>query len=219
MRLRPADYAGRVEAHEDRFVWARRLRWRLRGAWQAPAFVLFTLLDAAVLQAWPFAGDRGPGIVATLILAGFLNLVVVAVVGPLTGIWLRRRHAGMPAFAARDRGSVLALAGMCALLAAGGLAHRPAVRGESRELGIQAAAARAYFHLQAPPAYRRNLTRMTTWKAGPHLYRTCLPGPDPAKHLCVYVTTDQSPAGVTRDRSQEPNAVVAGPGETVLRIR
>ncbi len=102
---------------------------------------------------------------------------------------------------------------------AGGLAHRPAVRGESRELGVQAAAARAYFHGQAPAAYLRNLARMTTWKAGPHLYRTCLPGPDPAKHLCVYVTTDQSPAGVTRDSSQEPNAVVAGPGETVLRIR
>ncbi len=200
-------------------MWARRLRWRLRGAWQAPAFVAFTLLDAGVLQAWPFAGDRGPGIVATVILAGFMNLVIVAVVGPLSGVWLRRRHPAMPAFAARDRGSVLALAGLFALLVLGGFAHRPAVRSASHELGVQAVAARAYFHAQAPPAYRRNLPRMTTWKAGPHLYRTCLPGPDPAKHLCVYVTTDQSPAGVTRDRSQEPNAVVAGPGEAVLRIR
>ena len=200
-------------------MWARRLRWRLRGAWQAPAFVAFTLLDAAVLQAWPFAGDRGPGIVATVILAGFMNLVIVAVVGPLSGVWLHRRHPAMPAFAARDQGSVLALAGLFALLVLGGLAHHPAVRSESRELGVQAAAARAYFHAQAPPAYQRNLPLMTTWKAGPHLYRTCLSGPDPAKHLCVYVTTDQAPAGVTRDRSQEPNAVVAGPGETVLRIR
>jgi len=208
-----------VEAREDRFVWARRLRWRLRGAWQAPAFILFTLADAAILQAWPFAGDRGPGLIATVLLAGFMNLFAVAVVGPLLGVWLRRRDAALPAFAARDRGGVLALCGLCALLVAGGLAHRPAVRGEARELGIQAAAARGYFRAQAPAAYRRNLPTITTWKAGPHLYRTCLRGPDPTRHLCVYVTTDQTPAGVTRDTSQEPDEVVAGPGETVLRIR
>ena len=48
---------------------------------------------------------------------------------------------------------------------------------------------------------------MSAWKPGPDLYRTCLPGPDPERSLCVIVTTDQSPPGVTLDRSQEPFTV------------
>jgi hypothetical protein len=208
-----------VEARADRLVWLRRLRWRLRGAWLAPAFVLFTIADAVILQALPFSGDRGPGPVGTLLVAGGLNLVMVAVVGPLIGLWLRRRNARLPAFAARDRAGVLALTGMCALLAAGGLAHRPAVRGEADALRAQALAARAYFAGQAPAAYRRNIGRMDTWQPGPGLYRTCVPGPDPARSLCVIVKTDQSPPGVTLDRSQEPNRTLAGPLGDVVLIR
>ncbi len=57
------------------------------------------------------------------------------------------------------------------------------------------------------------------WKPGPGLYRTCVPGPDPARSLCVIVKTDQSPPGVTRDTSQEPNRQVAGPLGDVVLIR
>ena len=99
-----------VEAHEDRLVWLRRLRWRLRGAWSAPAFVLFTIADALLLRAAavlrrPRRRDRRRALAAAI-----LNLVMVAVVGPLIGLWLRRRDARLPAFAARDRAGVFALA-------------------------------------------------------------------------------------------------------------
>jgi hypothetical protein len=208
-----------VEAHEDRLVWLRRLRWRLRGAWAAPAFVLFTIADAILLARLPFAGDRGAGVAGALLGAAFLNLVLVAVAGPLIGLWLRRRDPRLPPFAARDRGSVWALGGVCAVLVAGGIAHRPAVTGEQDTLRAQALAARDYFAAQAPPRFRRNLGRMDTWKTGPGLYRTCLPGPDPDRSLCVIVTTDQSPPGVTLDRSQEPNRVLAGPAGDVILVR
>lgn len=205
-----------VEAREDRFVWMRRLRWRLRGASQAPAFVVFTLLDTAVLQVLPFSGDRGPGLVATFILAGFMNLVVVAVVAPLGGMWLRHRDEGLPGFAAADRAAVAALAGLCALLVLGGLLHRPAVEGEAADMRAQAAAAQRYF---LAAGHGRSLGRMTSWKAGEDLYRTCVPGPDPGRHLCVYVTTDESPPGIVRDPSQEPNSVVAGTANPGARVR
>ncbi len=181
--------------------------------------MLFTLVDAVLLAVLPFAGDSGPGFVGAFLIAGFMNLVMVAVVGPLVGIWLRRRDPSSPAFAARDRGGVYALAGLCALLTAGGLVHRPFVKGEERDLSSQAAAARAYFARSAPDEYRSSLPEMTTWKAGEDLYRTCVAGPDPSRQLCVYVSTDQSPPGVTRDTSQEPNEKLAGPGTTVLRVR
>lgn len=208
-----------MEARDDRLFWLRRLRWRLRGAWLAPAFVVFTLIDAALLQLLPIAGDRGPGAVATAILAGFMNLLVVAVVGPLAALWLRRRHQGLPRFAARDRSGVIALAGLCALLLLGGLLHRPAVQDEQDDLRAQALAAQRYFLGQAPEPYRRNVRRMTTWKAGDGLYRTCIPGPDPVRQLCVYVTTAQSPPGVTRDPSQESNLALAGPDAVIARTR
>lgn len=208
-----------MEAAGDRHVWLRRLRWRLRGAWAAPAFVLFTVADAVLLTRLPFAGDRGASAAGALLAAAFLNLTMVAVAGPLLGLWLRRHDPRLPAFAARDRATVVALGGLCALLAAGGLAHRGAVRRESGDLRAQALAARAYFERQAPAVYRRNLARMDTWKAGPDLYRTCIPGPDPARSLCVIVKTDQSPPGVTRDASQEPNGELAGPYGDIVRIR
>ncbi|HMS63340.1 MAG TPA: hypothetical protein PKD63_13755 [Solirubrobacteraceae bacterium] len=208
-----------MEAAGDHRVWLRRLRWRVRGAWAAPAFVLFTVADAVLLARLPFAGDRGSGAAGALLAAAFLNLAMIAVAGPLIGLWLRRRDPGLPPFAARDRGSVWALGGLCALLVVGGLAHRPAVRDEEGALRAQAIAARDHFATQAPPQYRRNLGRMDTWKAGPDLYRTCVPGPDPSRSLCVMVTTDQSPPGVTRDRSQEPNRVLAGPTGDIVLIR
>ena len=42
-----------------------------------------------------------------------------------------------------------------------------------------------------------------------NLYRTCVAGPDPHRAFCVFVNTDQSPPGVTRDPDQRPNAAVA----------
>lgn len=208
-----------MEASEDRLVWLRRLRWRLRGAWTAPVFAVLTIADALLLARLPFSGDRGLDAGGALLAAAFLNLVTAAVAGPLIGLWLRRRDPRLPAFAARDRGTVLALGALCALLVAGGLAHRPALQGEEAALRAQAIAARDYFARQAPLPFRRNIGRMDTWKPGPDLYRTCVPGPDPERSLCVIVTTDQSPPGVTLDRSQEPNQRLAGAAGDVIPVR
>ena len=64
-------------------LWTRRLRWRMRGAWQWPSFAVLTVLDAIVLVKLPFY-SRGPGDLASgMLVAGFANLIVVAVVAPL----------------------------------------------------------------------------------------------------------------------------------------
>jgi hypothetical protein len=38
------------------------------------------------------------------------------------------------------------------------------------------------------------------------LYRTCVPGRDPKRWLCLYVNTRQRPAGVTLDGDRTPNS-------------
>jgi hypothetical protein len=192
-------------------MWARRLRWRLRGATMWPAFALAVALDAALLHLLPIAGDRGPAAFPAVLLAGVFNLAVVAAGAPLAGRWLRRRRPALPRVVADDRAGTALLGLLAVALAAIGLAHRPAVLAAEQDFAVQAASARTFVLHQAPDQYRRNVAAMDTWKQGPDIYRTCVPGPDPRRAYCVIVTTDQHPPGITRDPDQRPNATVAGP--------
>ena len=38
------------------------------------------------------------------------------------------------------------------------------------------------------------------------LYRACVPGPDPERWLCLFVSTDQRPPGVSPTPTGRPNA-------------
>ncbi len=192
--------------------WTSRLRWRMRGATQWPAFALALVVVAVLLHTLPVAGDHGPALFPALLLSGFLCLVVVAVAGPLTAVWLRRRRPGLPKVVADDQAGTVLLVALVALVAGAGIAHRPAVRAAADAFGAQAAQARRYILAHAPAPYHANAGRLDTWKQGDGLYRTCAPGPDPRRAFCVIVDTDQRPPGVVRDPDQRPNAVVAGPG-------
>jgi hypothetical protein len=193
-------------------LWRSRLRWRTRGAKLWPTFVLAVVLDALLLQLLPLSGDGGPGLFAAVLLAGVPNLVLVAVAAPLAGRWLRGRRPATPQVVAADQaGTALLVAGAAVVLALG-LAHRPAVRAADADLAAQAAQARRFVLNQAPRQYQENVDHLSTWKQGEHLYRTCVAGDDPRRAFCVFVNTDQSPPGVTRDHDQTPNAEVVRPG-------
>ena len=56
----------------------RRLRWRLRGAWQWPAFIVLTLVDVVLVARLPFQGE-GADAMGAFLVAGFFNLLAVAV--------------------------------------------------------------------------------------------------------------------------------------------
>ena len=64
----------------------------MRGAWQWPAFCALTVVDAIVLSLLPFYGDGPGGYVPGLLLAGFFNILAVAVLAPIGGRLLRRRR-------------------------------------------------------------------------------------------------------------------------------
>ena len=186
-------------------LWVSRLRWRLRGAWQWPAFGVLTVIDAVLLTRLPFYGE-GPGtLVAGLLVAGFANLLAVAVIGPLAGLRLRRRRPDLPKLIATDYASTAVLALICAGFLAGGLIHRPAVAAERADVAAVVASTHDYVVAQ-DPGYRDGLAAMDAMRIEEDLYRSCVPGPDPQRWLCLFVTTDQSPPGVTADPDQAPNA-------------
>jgi hypothetical protein len=193
-------------------LWQTRLRWRLRAAMLWPAFVAAVVADALLLDLLPVAGDRGPGLFAAVLLAGFVNLGLVAVAAPLAGRWLRRRLPAMPTVIATDRAGTVLLAAACALIATLGLMHRSSVLAARADLSAQAASARRFVLIQAPREFQAHAEHLDTVKQGDHLYRTCVAGDDPERAFCVFVNTDQSPPGVTRDPDRRPNAAVARSG-------
>jgi hypothetical protein len=192
---------------EDR-VWTSRLRWRLRGGARLwPLFALLTVFDGLLMHRHPIAGDH-TAVLSGILLAGFFNLAAVVVITPLLS---RRLRGARPKEIADDRAGTVAIVAVTVLLGAVGFAHAGAVRDADRAMADQLAAARRYFALQAPPAYRHNLARIDTWKQADNLFRTCIPGADSDHALCVFVTTDSNPPGIRLDPDHEPNSVVAGP--------
>jgi len=160
--------------------------------------------DGVLLHVLPISGHETP-VVGGLLLAGVLNLLVVAGLGPAAGGLIRRRRGDLPVVVARDyagRGLIVLLGGCLALL---GIGNHSRADAERRALGEQAYAVGGYIDARAPAVYRRHMDRATTRELDPHLFRTCVPGGNGQPWLCVFVDTAQHPPGVRVDPSREPN--------------
>src|SRR5258706_8863263 len=129
-------------AGQHEVLWRKRLRWRLRGASQWPTFAVLLVADAILLHVLPIAGESQPGLVPAFLLSGFFNLVVVAALAPLVGARLRRRRPGMPKVVAEDRAGTWLLLGLAVVLAAAGVAHRPALHAARDDFADEMAAVR-----------------------------------------------------------------------------
>jgi hypothetical protein len=180
----------------------RRLRWRLRGAWQWPAFIVLTAVDAVLIARLPFQGVGTDAIGAALV-ATFFNLLAVALVAPLCGLLLRRRRRDLPFMIARDYAGTAVLALITAGLIAAGWSHRSAVLAERADQRAVFAAVHDYV-ARTEPRFISGLGTMSVIRMEPERYRACVDGPD-ANPICLLVNTDQSPAGLVRDPSRIPN--------------
>src|SRR4051794_32917725 len=180
----------------------RRLRWRLRGAWMWPAFVVLTFVDAAVLSIIPFYEGAPDRFVGALLLVGFANLFAVALLAPLAGRLLRRRRPDLPRVVAVNYAGTTLVVALAVALLAGGIAHRPAARAADAERRGVFGGVHDYVLSQAPER-RARLGEIDTVEIEPHLFRACVPTDDVKRWLCLYVSTDQSPPGLRRDPSAE----------------
>ena len=180
----------------------RRLRWRLRGAWQWPTFAALTVADAVLLALLPFQGE-GADAFGALIAAGFFNVLTVALLAPFGGLLLRRRRRDLPFAIARDYAGTALLLLVTAGLVAGGLVHRTQLERERAERVAVYAAVHDYV-VRTEPAFKPGLSTMTTLRVEPARYRACVLGSEELP-LCFYVNTDQSPPGLVRDTERYPN--------------
>jgi hypothetical protein len=200
-----------MSEREAMAIWATRLRWRLRGAWQWPTFAAATVADAVVLTALPFSGGRGQPI-GSFLAAGLINIMLIAVVGRGAGALWRRRRPQLPREVAADQAGVATLLVFTALLVLGGVLHRPVLERSDGRRAVAVELSRRLAARTAPAEYLASLHRANVWSPGGDVYRTCFAGHDPRRDFCVYVSFDAggTPTAV-RDSDQRPNATLAGP--------
>jgi hypothetical protein len=183
----------------------RRARWRMSGAWLWPSFVVVTVAEMGLLHWLPVAGE-GSGWIASLLLAGCLNVIAVALFGGLGGIALRRLRRDLPKVVADDYAGLAALALLGLAFLVAGLVHRPELAAENRAFAEQSRAVRRWVVAHADDYVRAHVAAADTVRVDEDLYRTCVPGPDPKRWLCLVVDTSLRPPRVKRDTSRESNA-------------
>lgn len=195
----------------ERF-WTRRLRWRLRGATQWPAFAALTLLDALVLHLLPPVATLGLNYIEGVLIATFANLILVGALAPFLTRRLAQREPRPPAEldVLRDRvGTALLSAGLLATVASG-LANRPVIVSETEATEENARAVRDFVDHTGDAELVRNLETANTIRLGEGFFRTCIARDDRRSLVCLFVDTGEEPTEVRRDPSAEPNSVVGG---------
>lgn len=198
---------------ETERLWSRRLRWRLRGAWQWPAYAVLTLLDALILHELPPV-RTGVDFIPGLIVASFANLFLMGAVAP----WLARRLAirqqaesgnGIPLSVRvevfKDRTAAVLL-GLATLgLVAAGLGARPLVVAETKDTERNAELVEEFVLAEAPHEIQRNIDTANTLRLEEGYFRTCINYDDRTKAWCLFVDVDAEPPTVKRDPSTLPN--------------
>jgi hypothetical protein len=202
----------------ERF-WTRRLRWRLRGATQWPAFVVLTIVDGAVLDQLPPVSTTGLNFIEGVLIATFANLFLVGAVAP----WLARRLAERRAVALATAGAppptdaerdvlqdrtatALLLIGLVAVIVSG-LANRPLIVSETDATEANAKALSRYVERSGNDELARNLDTANTIRLGEGYFRNCIAHDERDGFFCVFIDTRKAPPEVVRDPSAEPNTV------------
>ncbi|MDQ6778609.1 MAG: hypothetical protein M3071_20830 [Actinomycetota bacterium] len=190
-------------------LWLTRMRWRRRGAWMWPSFVVLTVVDACVLHALPLTGDS-EGLMPGVIFAGFWNFMAVVVVAHPVGAMVRRVRRDLPRFVARDYAGTWLLIVIAGALLTAGLANHSTVASDSAVMRDAEVRAVAWIGYRAPPPFRSELQHATTFtiQAG-SLYRTCVPSAGTGRTYCVIVN-DRAPVDRSvRFAGYEPNSAFA----------
>ena len=209
---------------EERF-WTHRLRWRMRGgAWMWPAFAAAVIVDAAILHFLPPVGSEqqinaptGLNLVGDLIVAGFTNLFLVAVIAP----WLAKRMTERPVpegelakpyelHYGRSAAILMAVAAFGLIVV--GLGNRPLIVSETKATETNARMVRDYVLNNGNAEMRRNLETANTARLASDFFRTCIANDHRTKYWCFFVDTKADPAKLTRDTDSRPNSLVAPAG-------
>jgi Kef-type K+ transport system membrane component KefB len=185
-------------------AWLARARWRQRGAWLWPTFVMLAIADGVIVHALPMAGETQT-LVGGVVFGLVLNVIAVLLLSRPLARLLRRRRTDMPVGVARNYGGTFAVVLVSAGMLAIGLLHHPAIVADRHALNDAIVRAEAYIGDRAPPEFRVNVMHTDTYTIQPRtVYRTCVPNRAGTRTYCVIVKPTSIAFG-----GYEPNSVLA----------
>jgi hypothetical protein len=196
--------------------WARRLRWRLIGAWRWPLFFVCTVADAFIVHKLPPTGSRALFFPA-LFIASFGNLILIGAVAPWLAKRLAARQGTTPAASFPpanhfevlvDKVAAITLVVATAGLLAAGLGNRKVVVADTDRLARAGEQVKEYVDIHAPPEIRRNIDTLNTHDTQEDgFFRMCVAYDDRTKAYCMFVDAKPKPPTVVPDHDSRPNAV------------
>jgi hypothetical protein len=190
-------------------AWLARMRWRRRGAWLWPTFVVATVLDGVLLHALPLAGTTQT-LVGGILAGMVFNVLAVLLLSRPLGMLVRRARPDMPVVVARNYAGTFAVLLVSAAMLAIGVAHHSTVVAQRRSFDDAVMRAEAYIGDRAPAQFRVNVTNSNTYtiQAGA-VYRTCVPNRSGTRTYCVIVKTRLPLARSVVPAGYEPNSIFA----------
>jgi hypothetical protein len=191
-----------------------RLRWRLRGAWLWPLFVVLTLADGLIHYELPITGDQNGSFAGGALFGLVVNLITIVALAGLLGQLVRRVRPDMPRVVANNYAGAFTTIAITAVLLGAGLVHRPVITKELNALDDATARAEAYIGAHASARFQKGLDRLSTYQVQPpEIYRTCATADSPAEPRFYCVTVNrQRPfgKGVYYDGSESNTLLAQG---------
>jgi hypothetical protein len=189
--------------------WLARVRWRRRGAWLWPAFILATVADGLIGHLLPPAGESQT-VVSALLIGLVLNLIGVILLAHPVGALVRRARHDLPRVIARDYGGTIVVLAVAGGLLGAGLVHRASVLADQRSFRDATVRAQAFIGDRAPAQFRANTGAATTFAIQEgSIYRVCVPSTDRRQTYCVIVNTRLPFARSVSFGGYEPNSMFA----------
>jgi hypothetical protein len=175
-----------------------RLRWRLRGAWLWPLFVVLTLADGLIHKQLPITGDSDGSFAGGALFGAVLNLIAIVALAATLGQLVRRVRPDMPKVVANNYAGAFTTIAITAVILGGGLIHRPVITKDLNDLNDATARAEEYIGAHAPSQFQKDLDRLSTYEVQPpEIYRICATASNPSadpRFYCVIVNR-QRPFG------------------------
>jgi hypothetical protein len=190
-------------------AWIARTRWRWRGAWMWPAFVVMAIADGLIGHALPI-NPPSQSIISGVVVGLVLNLICIVVLSPPIGALVRRVRRDLPVSIARNYAGVLCVLLVTAGFLGIGLAKRATITHDSAAMHDATVRAAAYIGDHAPASFaaRADHLDVLVIEEG-SIYRVCVENEPGTRYYCVVVREGLSLARSVTPAGSEPNATLA----------
>jgi hypothetical protein len=190
-------------------AWIARTRWRWRGAWMWPAFVVLAIADGWIGHALPINPPR-QSVISGIVVGLVLNLICIVVLSPVFGALLRRVRRDLPVQIARNYAGVLCVLLVTVGFVGIGLAKRSTITHDSAAMHDAAVSAAGYIGDHAPAAFAARAAQLDVLAIEDgSIYRVCVDNAAGTRYYCVVVREGLPFARSVRPDGSEPNAALA----------